>query len=85
MKNNEKITGIRIFAWFTVLFVINAPVYLVVILLGKIGIKDFKISCKYYADLENEHVQHSLRLLNLFQLKLATVLVMIYLLIWWLV
>jgi hypothetical protein len=78
-----KITGI--FVWFVVLFIINAPVYLIVLLIKGITIEDFKSSCKYYADLENTHVQHCLRLLNVFQLKIATVLVLVYLFIWWLV
>ena len=79
----KKIKDIGIFTCFMVLFMINAPIYLIVILLGKVTIENFKTICKYYADLENEHVQHSLRLLNLFQLKSATALVMIYLFVWW--
>ena len=81
----EKIKGKGIFAWFVVLFMINAPIYLAVILVKGITIEEFKSSCKYYADLENEHVQHCLRLLNVFQLKMATILMLVYLLIWWLV
>ena len=70
---------------FMVLMAINAPVFIVYLLFKGITYEEMKKSFSQMAEEDEEGMKNILYLINLQLWVIATMLMLVYLLVWWLV
>lgn len=75
----------KIFIILIVLMAINAPLYISYLLIKGISFKEYKESCCQMANQDEEELKYTLQLMNQQQLVIATILILVYLLVWWII